>query len=319
MKKNMDRDQVLLAGAEDCDLRLDQFLARHLPTHSRSQISRWVRAGEVTVQGKPARTSHRVQEGDEVRVTLPEPIPSELVPEPHDLNVLHEDDQLLVLNKDAGMVVHPGAGVASGTLVHALLARGERWSTIGGVHRPGIVHRLDRTTSGVMVVARTDAAHRHLSQQFSDRTVTKRYRAVVHGCPQAARGLIEAPIGRHRTHRSRMAVRNEGRPARTRYQVEETFPLFSYLRLQLLTGRTHQIRVHLSELGHPLLGDRLYGAPEVDPSTPMGSAAAAFSGVALHAEIITFQHPETGEELTFTASMPELFQALLTALRRATP
>jgi 23S rRNA pseudouridine1911/1915/1917 synthase len=310
--------QLLLAGADDSGQRLDRFLARHLPSHSRTQISRWVRAGQVMVQGKAARVSQRLQEGDEVRLTLPEPVSSELVPEPHDLDVLHEDDQILVLNKEAGMVVHPGSGVSTGTLVHALLARGERWSTIGGVHRPGIVHRLDRITSGVMVVARTDAAHRHLSRQFSERSVTKIYRAVVHGCPQAARGLIEAPIGRHRTHRSRMAVRDDGRPARTRYQVEETFVLLAYLRLQLLTGRTHQIRVHLSELGHPLLGDRLYGAAEVDPDSPVSSAAAAFEGVALHAEMLTFQHPTAGTEVTFTAPLRDNFQRLLTDLRRTT-
>ncbi|MCZ6832341.1 MAG: RluA family pseudouridine synthase [Acidobacteria bacterium] len=319
MNTPRERLERLQAGDQDAGRRLDLFLAEHLPDHSRSEISRWVGAGTVTIHGKPVRASRRLRAGEEVCLRIPAPRTTDLKPESIPLDVLFEDDHLLVLSKPPDMVVHPGAGVSTGTLVHALLARGERWSTIGGVHRPGIVHRLDRTTSGVMVVARTDAAHRALSLQFSQREVDKHYRAVVHGCPQAARGLIDAPIGRHATRRARMAVRDEGRPARTRYRIQERFDGFSLLAIELLTGRTHQIRVHLSELGHPLVGDRLYGAPLEAPQTPSGAAVDAFQRVALHAEILSFHHPLSGEPLSFTAPLPADFQALLAALRAAGP
>ncbi|TDI28189.1 MAG: RluA family pseudouridine synthase [Acidobacteria bacterium] len=319
MNQTGERLERLQAGDQDAGRRLDIFLAEHLPDHSRSEISRWIGAGTVTIQGKPVRAARRLRAGEEVYLQIPAPRAMDLEPESIPLDVLFEDDHILVLSKAPHMVVHPGAGVRTGTLVHALLARGERWSTIGGVHRPGIVHRLDRTTSGVMVVARTDAAHRNLSLQFSQREVSKHYRAVVYGCPKAARGLIDAPIGRHAARRARMAVRDEGRPARTRYRIQERFDGFSLLVIELLTGRTHQIRVHLSELGHPLVGDLLYGAPLKAPQTPAGAAVEQFERVALHAEILAFHHPLSGEPLSFTAPLPTDFQVLVAALRTAGP
>ncbi len=310
------------AGEADQGQRLDAFLAHRLAGRSRTEVARWIRSGLVTLDGRPARASHRLAAGEWVEVREPEAAPSLLIPQPMDLEVLHEDDQILVLVKPPGLVVHPGAGVHSGTLVHALLARGERWSTIGGEVRPGIVHRLDRATSGVMVVARTDAAHRSLAAQFKDRTVEKSYTALVIGRPEAPRGLIDAPVGRHRQHRARMAVRDDGRPAQTRYQVAEELGPLTLLAASPLTGRTHQIRVHLSSMGHPIAGDRMYGGVTQArglTSAPVRRALAAFGRLALHATRLAFRHPVTGEEITFSAPPPDDFTALLCRLREARP
>jgi 23S rRNA pseudouridine1911/1915/1917 synthase len=314
-----DRGRVvrLRAAEPDAGERVDRFLARHLPDRSRTEIARWIRAGAVTLDGHPARAAHRLQAGEEVEVAQPPPQEIALVPQPMELEVLYEDDHLLALNKPAGLVVHPGAGVKDGTLVHALLARGERWSTIGGEVRPGIVHRLDRHTSGVMVVARTDAAHRGLAVQFRDRLVEKSYSALVFGRPDPPRGLIDAPIGRHRVHRARMAVRDRGRPAQTRYRVHEDLGMLTLLTALPLTGRTHQIRVHLAGLGHPIVGDRLYGADarlrRLDPAA--ARAVAAFPRLALHAAGLRLTHPVTGVALAFEAPLPRDLRDLLTALR----
>lgn len=319
MTDDLDGTICLIVDEQHAGQRLDQYLSSQFPDHSRSMVTRWISQGDVTVAGAAVRSSRRLKTDEQVSVAIPAPVASVLVPEHRDLEVLHEDDQILVLIKPPDLVVHPGAGVTEGTLVHALLARGDRWSTIGGVHRPGIVHRLDRTTSGVMVVARTDAAHRSLSEQFSQRQVGKQYRAVVHQHPQAVRGLIDAPIGRHATHRARMAVRDDGRAARTRYRIVARYLDFSQLKIQLLTGRTHQIRVHLSEMGHPIVGDRLYGAPSLPQEHPQAEAVAAFGRIALHAEVLEFMHPESGEALSFTAPLPDDFATLLEMLSRPVP
>lgn len=309
----------LQAETSDEGDRLDRFLADHLPDHSRTEIARWIREGNVTVAGQPARASRRLQAGDEIELTEPPARDSTLIPEPMDLDVLYEDDHLLVLNKPAGLVVHPGAGVRTGTLVHALLARGQKWSTIGGEVRPGIVHRLDRNTSGVMVVARTDAAHRGLADQFRDRLVEKQYTALVFGRPEPRRGLIDAPIGRHRVHRARMAVRDQGRPAQTRYRIEEEMGEMSLVLASPLTGRTHQIRVHLASLGHPIAGDHLYGWLECDRrlrSPGIREALESFGRLALHATRLCLEHPRSGAKLDFSAPFPPDYETLLATLRR---
>jgi 23S rRNA pseudouridine1911/1915/1917 synthase len=253
---------------------------------------------------------------------VPPPVPLVLTPEAMPLDLAYEDAALLVVNKPAGLVVHPGAGHATGTLVHALLAHcGPALSGIGGVRRPGIVHRLDRGTSGLLVVAKSDAAHRALARQLKARTVERQYLALVHGAVPRLEGVVETAIGRDPHDRLRMAVRpaGQGRPALTRYRVLERFtrpgPL-SYLRVQLGTGRTHQIRVHLAHLGVPVVGDRTYRRRGTRPADPeLAGRVQALGGLALHAAVLGFAHPETGERLRFEAPLPPAFAALLGWLR----
>jgi 23S rRNA pseudouridine1911/1915/1917 synthase len=281
-----------------------------------------IAAGHVAVDGHRRKASHRLRAGEVVSVAVPPPEPLALRPEPIPLAIVHEDPALLVVDKPAGLVVHPGAGHATGTLVHALLAHcGAELSGIGGVRRPGIVHRLDRGTSGLLVVAKSDRAHLALARQLKARTVERRYVALVHGAVPHAEGVVEAAIGRHPQDRLRMAVRppGAGRPAVTRFRVVERFrapaPL-TRLDVQLGTGRTHQIRVHLAHLGFPVVGDRTYrrrGAAPADPG--LAAAAAALGGLALHAAVLGFTHPETGERLRFEAPLPPAFAALLDWLR----
>jgi 23S rRNA pseudouridine1911/1915/1917 synthase len=276
----------------------------------------------VTVDGRRRKPSYRLRSGEAVAVEVPPPVPLALVPEPIPLDIVYEDRALLVVDKPAGLVVHPGAGHGSGTLVHALLAHcGPALSGIGGVRRPGIVHRLDRGTSGLLVVAKTDAAHLGLARQLKARSVERRYLALVRGAVSRREGTVEAAIGRDPHDRLRMAVRppGQGRPALTRYRVLERFtapvPL-TFLAVQLATGRTHQIRVHLASLGFPVLGDRTYrrrGAPPLGPE--LGARVEALGGLALHAGVLGFRHPETGEPLRFEAPLPPPFEALLEWLR----
>jgi len=277
--------------------RLDQYLAALLMGESRSQVQRLIAEGHVRLNDGPARPGSRLRVGDRLSWELPEPTPSRLVAEPMDLRILYEDEDLVVIDKPAGLVVHPGPGHPSGTLVHGLLGRGPAWSTIGGTERPGIVHRLDRDTSGLMVVARNDEAHRNLARQLQERVMTRRYRAIVVGevAEQAAR--IEAPIGRDRKHRQRMAVVAGGREAITEFRRLAVAGGNSLLDVSLGTGRTHQIRVHLAYIKHPVLGDPVYGrrSPLIDRP-------------ALHAQSLTLRHPSTDKTMTWESPPPADFE-----------
>jgi 23S rRNA pseudouridine1911/1915/1917 synthase len=281
-------------------MRLDRFLADELPHFSRSRLQALIREGHVTLNETGARSREILRTGDTIR--LVEPPPEKIATEPQNipLDVLFEDEDLLVINKPAGMVVHPGAGNTSRTLVNALLAHCRTLSGIGGKERPGIVHRLDKETSGCLVVAKNDATHQSLSRQFAERTVQKIYLALVAGTMRKAHGVIDADIGRHPKHRQRMAVtRQRGRSARTDYRVVRSRGGISLVECVLHTGRTHQIRVHLHHLGHPVLGDKVYGR----------TRANEFPRQMLHAWKLGFTHPGTGKRLDFEAPLPEDFSS----------
>jgi 23S rRNA pseudouridine1911/1915/1917 synthase len=291
--------------------RADKVLAAHFPEHSRAALQRAFDAGLVSVAGKPVARKHAVSAGDVIVFALPEVKPAELRAVEIPLAILFEDEHLLAVNKAAGMVVHPGAGTGEDTLVHALLAhcRGEL-SGIGGVERPGIVHRLDRGTSGVILVAKNDATHRALTAAFARRDVVKEYLALVAGVPKQSTGKIEKAIARHPTQRHRMqAVATGGRASRTDWTVVETWaPRAALVRCRIYTGRTHQIRVHLSSIGHPLLGDPVYGFREA--SVPL-----QIPRVMLHAEHLVIAHPVTGRLLDLRAPVPEDFAGVQEGLR----
>jgi len=304
--------------------RLDHVMLALLPGRSRAQIQRWIRAGHVRLNGAPTRPGAVLRRGDEIVWEIPPPRPTTLAPEPIPLPILYEDDDLLVIEKPKGLVVHPAPGAPTGTLVHALLAHaGEDFTGIGDEERPGIVHRLDRDTSGLMVVAKTEAAYRALQRQIQERTVERRYLAVVWGNPRFERALVEMPIGRHPRDRRRMAVIPPGSPhpareARTRLQVLERFGEMAVIEAVLETGRTHQIRVHAAAIGHPVVGDPLYG-PRRPPALArlppaVRDAVAALTGQALHAYSLAFTHPRTGERMRFVAPPPAEVQRLLAAL-----
>jgi 23S rRNA pseudouridine1911/1915/1917 synthase len=292
--------------------RADKVLAQAFPAHSRAALQRAFEAGLVQRNGVTIGKSDEVKTGDRVEFSLPELVPAELKPVSIPLDVLYEDEHLLAVNKAAGMVVHPGVGTGEDTLVHALLAHcAGGLSGVGGVERPGIVHRLDKETSGVLLVAKNDQAHRGLSEQFAGRHLRKEYLALVSGVPRLRSGVIERAISRHPVHRERMTVGEGGRPARTDWEVVEVFgDQATLVRCQIHSGRTHQIRVHLKSIGHPLLGDRTYGWKQ-NPRLPDSSR------VMLHAERIAFLHPITAQSLDLHAPLPRDFQELIVAMRRA--
>jgi 23S rRNA pseudouridine1911/1915/1917 synthase len=270
--------------------------------------------------GRPVRASLRLHGGEEVQLTVPAPVAAAPCAEDLALHVVHEDEDLLVIDKPAGLVVHPGAGAASGTLVNALLHHVRDLSGVGGVLRPGIVHRLDKGTSGLLVVAKNDSAHRALVEQFSSRSVEKQYLALVLGVPRACLGTVEAPIGRDPKDRKKMSVRSRrGREARSSWRLVESFDGAALLEVHIATGRTHQIRVHLSSLGYPVAGDATYGGtrPPGSRSSAAREALRALDRPALHAARLAFAHPRSGERMIFESPLPEDIAALVSSLRAA--
>ncbi len=291
--------------------RADKVLAAAFPEHSRAAIQRAMEAGLVKVDGRVISQSQDVLPGQILEFSMPEVVAAEIKAVDIPLDVIFEDKDLIVLNKAAGMVVHPGTGTGDDTMVHALLAHcaGEL-SGIGGVERPGIVHRLDKETSGLLVVAKNDAAHRALADQFASRTLKKEYLALVSGVPKADSGSIDRSIARHPVHRHRMTTGEGGRPSRTDWTVEKTFAgKAALVRCRIHTGRTHQIRVHLKSLGHPLLGDDTYGWKQ-DPAMP------AIPRVMLHAEHLVFTHPVNARTMDLHAPLPADFERLVAALKK---
>lgn len=300
------REFVVSAGGE----RIDRYVAGEMADLSRTAVQRLIDAETITVNGAPVQASYRLQDGDRVSVVVPPPRPISIEAEAIPLEVLYEDSDIVIVNKRAGMVVHPGAGQQSGTLVNAILAHCPDLAGVGGELRPGIVHRLDRHTSGVIAVAKHDRALRHLQRQFKRRTVEKHYVALLVGKVPQVEGLIEAPIGRDRQRRRRMTVRGDGKMARTRWRViaryhDSAGSSYTLVDVHLLTGRTHQIRVHFSWMGYPIAGDEVYG--------PSGVAALAPRQF-LHAKALTVDHPTTAERMTFEAPLPDDLRAKLDSL-----
>ncbi|MDI3257293.1 MAG: RluA family pseudouridine synthase [Kyrpidia sp.] len=290
---------------EEAGERIDRFLARRMEDVSRSRIQGWIEEGRVQVGERTVKANHRVRPGEDVLVEPPEPEPVDVVPEPMELNIVFEDGDQVVVDKPRGMVVHPAPGHPRGTLVNGLLAHCGSLSTLGGGVRPGIVHRIDRDTSGLLVAAKTDAAYAWLAKQFHDHTVDREYLALVHGVVPHDHGTVDAPVGRHPLLRQQMAVVRGGRPAVTHFTVVERFSRATLLRLRLQTGRTHQIRVHMEFIGFPVIGDPKYG-----PRRSMG-----MKGQALHAAVLGFDHPATGSRLRFTSPLPDDMRALMARLR----
>jgi 23S rRNA pseudouridine1911/1915/1917 synthase len=305
--------------ARDEGVRLDQFLAQKLPSVSRARVQKWIRSGLIRINDQERHANYRLRTGDTVLCTIPAAQPWHLAAESIPLDILYEDEELVALNKPAGLTVHPGAGRTAGTLVNALLHHCPDLQGIGDVQRPGLVHRLDKDTSGVMVVAKTERAHYFFLEQFKERRVDKKYLALVWGKLDAAQGKIDTTIGRHPTQRHKMAASvRGGREAATSWRRLEEFPgPLTLLELALHTGRTHQIRVHLSSLGHPVIGDKIYGGGEKRLLT-LPPAMKPFNSLVcrqlLHAWKLTIQHPYRDEELHIQAPIPEDFQTVLNFL-----
>ncbi len=300
------------AGIPDAHLRVDVWLGRAVPELSRSRLQALIRDGLVLVDGVPCQPSRRVSPGAVAEITVPETAPSDVLPEAIPLDVLYEDGDIIVVNKQPGLVVHPAVGHAGGTLVNALLYHCSDLRGVGGELRPGIVHRLDRDTSGAIVAAKHDEALASLMAQFKERTVRKEYLALVRGVPRQASGCVDDPIGRSTHDRKRMSTTTRhGREAVTHYQVEEVFVGVTLLRLRIETGRTHQIRVHLAHIGYPVLGDTQYGRGSAGLTLP-----CPVDRQMLHAERLTLRQPSTGRKLTFVAPPAPDMQRLLDGLRQ---
>jgi 23S rRNA pseudouridine1911/1915/1917 synthase len=300
---------ALTVEADAAGQRLDRWLAARVTDVSRARVQELIEGGHVRVDGVARKRAHRLHEGARVDIEVPPRLLDELRPEPIALTIVHEDEDVLVVDKPAGMVVHPGAGHRDATLAAAALAHAPAIARVGGERRPGIVHRLDKDTSGLLVIAKTLRAYESLTRQLAERTAKRRYLAIVHGHVRGERGTIDAPIGRDPRHRQRMAVLTPGRGKRaiTRWVVAERFRDFTVLDVGLETGRTHQIRVHMASLGHPIVGDRVYG-PKASPPIPL-------DGLALHARALSFVHPATQAVKEFTASIPDRLERLLSHLR----
>ena len=301
-------EPILLRADRDGE-RADQFIARLVPELTRSAAQRLLEEGAVTLAGRPVKKNYKTAPGDVLAVALPEPEPVDAVPQDIPLDVVYEDGDVIVVNKPVGMVVHPAAGHPDGTLVNALLYHcGESLSGINGALRPGIVHRIDRDTSGLLIAAKNDFAHQALAEQLQDHSLYREYEAVCVGTLREDAGTVDAPIGRHPVERKKMAVdRKNGRAAVTHWQVLARYPGYTHIRCRLETGRTHQIRVHMASIGHPLLGDTVYGAKKPVPG---------LAGQCLHARRLSFVHPRTGQRVTVECPLPDYFTGVLTKLGR---
>ena len=301
--------QRLTVSPEEAGVRIDKYLAEQLPDITRSYLQKLLKDGSVQMNGKPVKTSTKTAAGAVIELTIPEPEEPEILPEDIPLDILYEDSDVILINKPKDMVVHPAAGHYTGTLVNALMyhCKGDL-SGINGVLRPGIVHRIDKDTTGVLIVCKNDKAHNALAEQLKEHSITRKYRAIVCGNLKEDEGTVDAPLGRHPQDRQKMAiVRTGGKRAVTHYRVLERFGNYTYIECQLETGRTHQIRVHMASLGHPLLGDEVYGRVK---------SPFKLEGQTLHAIVLGFIHPTTGEYMEFEAPLPEYFEKLLGKLRR---
>ncbi|AYF07906.1 MULTISPECIES: RluA family pseudouridine synthase [Bacillus] len=297
--------QVTVAEEQKSE-RIDKFVAEINSEWSRSQVQQWIKEDVVTVNGKSVKVNYKVKENDEITVTIPDPEELDIQAEDMNLEIYYEDADVLVVNKPRGMVVHPAPGHTSGTLVNGLMHHCTDLSGINGVMRPGIVHRIDKDTSGLLMVAKNDMAHESLVNQLVAKTVTRRYKAIVHGVIPHDKGTIDAPIARDKKERQSMTVDENGKHAVTHFQVIERFKDFTLVECRLETGRTHQIRVHMKYIGYPLAGDPKYGPKKT----------LDMNGQALHAGILGFDHPRTGEYIQFEAPIPEVFEDALNILRK---
>lgn len=300
--------QELFPEIADSGLRIDKYLSSVNEQLSRSYIQKLLKSGLVLVDGKPVKASYQVDEGDVISLDIPEAVEPEIEPEDMDLDILYEDQDVILVNKPKGMVVHPAAGHYSHTLVNGLMYHcKDQLSGINGVMRPGIVHRIDMDTTGVIIACKNDMAHNSIAAQLKEHSITRRYQAIVHGVLKDDAGTIEGPIGRHPTDRKKMSINyNNGKSAVTHYKVLKRFRQYTHVECRLETGRTHQIRVHMASIGHPLLGDLVYG--------PGKCPIPGLQGQTLHAGVLGFIHPRTGEYMEFTAPLPEYFAKLLNTL-----
>ena len=308
---------VFKPGADDISSRIDSFLASHVDQVSRTRIQRAIEDGDVLVNQRVVKPCYRLRPDDEIELDLPEPPPVELEPEAIPISVVFEDQDLIVVDKAAGMVVHPGAGVSNGTLANALVHHFNELSGLAGKIRPGIVHRIDKDTSGLLIVAKNDLAHERLSDQFHDRTVVKEYIALVYGLVKQDQGEIESRIGRDPRNRTRMAVLKggAGRPALTLFEVKRRFDEVTLLSIRIRTGRTHQIRVHLASIGHPVVGDGAYSGNRENQirDARLRSRIKTLKRHFLHAARLEFSHPRTGERLAFESVLPQGLKEVLSA------
>lgn len=302
----MSQTELIIVEEEMDGERLDAFLAEQVEQLSRSAVKNLINEGQVLVNGAKQKASYHVREGDEISIEIPEPQVLELKPRDIPLEIIYQDEDLAVINKPKGLVVHPAHGNWDYTMVNALLYHIKDLSGINGQIRPGIVHRLDKDTSGVMVVAKNDVAHRSLAAQIKEHSIKREYIALVHGTIKENLGTIDAPIGRSKNDRKKMAVIADGRPAVSNYQVLERYHNYTLVKVELLTGRTHQIRVHFAYIKHPVVGDPLYGS---------GKKHFNMDSQALHAHLLGFNHPRTGKYLEFTSPLPQYFQDILVSLR----